>query len=216
MSRAMAFLRKLVRSLEEPVHPAGCGCAHHRPVSASREAPSGGVRGFLAQVGPALACAVCPACLATYAKAFSVVGFSAWLSETQHLAFLSIAIVFSVVFGIRRARKLRQWGPFAFTSVGCALLVVAHVYDDARWPTWFGLAALFVGGVYGARLASARSIARPVRISRAPSGTKREVGARRRPSTKAVVRSLGAKTLGDEGARRLVDGGGLLVTRRPR
>lgn len=202
----MTFLRKIVRSLEEPVHPEGCGCAHHRPVPASREAPSaGGVREILAQVGPALACAVCPACLATYAKAFSVVGFSAWLSETQHLAFLSVAIVFSIVFGIRRARKLRRWGPFGFTSLGCALLVVAHVYDDARWPTWFGLLALFVGGVYGARLASARSLVRPVRISRAPSGAKRDVGARRRASTKAVVRSLGTKTLGADGARRLVD-----------
>jgi hypothetical protein len=164
------------------------------------------VRGFLAQIGPALACAVCPACLATYAKAFSVVGFSAWLSETQHLAFLSVAIVFSVVFGVRRARQLQRWEPFGFTSLGCALLVIAHAYDDARWPTWFGLAALFVGGVYGARLASARSLARPVRISRAPSGTKRDVvGARRRPSAKAVVRSLGAKSVGVEAVRRVSD-----------
>ena len=107
---------------------------------------------MLSSMLPALACAVCPACLSTYAKALSVAGLSAWLSERQHFAFLTCAVALSLGFGFRRALKLNTFKPFAFTVAGCALLVLAHLNDESRWMTWSGLVALFIGGVYGQRL----------------------------------------------------------------
>ncbi len=142
-------------------HGAGCECPAHRAASAkggasARHATTPNVpksgREWLASLLPALACAVCPACLATYAKALSVAGFSAWLSERGHLAFLVVAVALSLGFGVRRARAIGSYRPFAFTLVGCALLVAGHVLGDIAWLTWTGLVALFVGGVYGQRL----------------------------------------------------------------
>lgn len=179
----------------EHVHGEGCGCDVRSPrVKASATSRVGTFRGFVGQVLPALACAVCPACLATYAKALSVAGVSAWLSERQHLGFLTVAVAFSLVFGVRRARKLGRWEPFGFTVLGCALLVLAHVYDDAPWPTWAGLVALFVGGVYGQRLTIRAQAARPTVKASAPS-RKASLWAKQAGSG-AVVRELGRVSRG--------------------
>jgi hypothetical protein len=178
----------------EHVHGEGCGCdIRSLRVKPSAMSQQGTFRGFVGQVLPALACAVCPACLATYAKALSVAGVSAWLSESQHLGFLTVAVAFSLVFGVRRARKLGRWEPFGFTVLGCALLVLAHLYDDAPWPTWAGLVALFVGGVYGQRLTIRAQTARPV-VKVSDGARKTTVWAKRTSGSGAAVRELGRVT----------------------
>lgn len=149
-------------------HGEGCGCPAHR-----EPGDSGGVRGWLADMLPALACALCPACLSTYAKALSVAGLAAWLSEREHLAFLGLAVLLSVVFGLRRARALGDYRPFAFTLAGCLALVVGHFAGDVAALTWVGLALLFVGGFFGQHLT--------VRAKRG-KGAPRSTVARKRPA----------------------------------
>lgn len=145
----MRFAKRVAskRHAHAHVHGDGCGCPAHR---GTNEAP--GVRGWIADMLPALACALCPACLSTYAKALSVAGLAAWLSEREHLAFLALAVVLSVGFGLRRARTLGEYRPFGFTLAGCLALIVGHFAGEVAALTWAGLGLLFVGGFFGQHL----------------------------------------------------------------
>lgn len=159
----MRFAKRVASKRHAHVHGDGCGCPAHR---GTNEAP--GVRGWLADMLPALACALCPACLSTYAKALSVAGLAAWLSEREHLAFLALAVLLSIGFGLRRARTLGDYRPFGFTLAGCLALVVGHFAGEVAALTWAGLGLLFVGGFYGQHLTVRAKQAKGLPPSEAP------------------------------------------------
>ncbi len=134
----------------------GCACAAH----AHRRAEASGDRrdrtALLASLGPALACAVCPACLSTYAKVLSVLGVGAAISETQHAALLSFAIGSSILLSaIRSWRAWRIW-PLAIAVVGCSLVLAGHLASEIAVVEWVGIAVLLGGGL-AERTLSARA-----------------------------------------------------------
>lgn len=123
-------------------HEHECDCAHHR---APR--PSQGEAGLWSSLLPVLACAVCPACLTTYAKLFSVVGVGFGLSELQHLVLLVFAISASVgVSAWRSWRTGRSW-PIAVALTGSALVVTGHLVGHLHAVEWAGVLVLLVGGL---------------------------------------------------------------------
>jgi energy-converting hydrogenase Eha subunit E len=75
-------------------HHHACDCAAHR--DAAHDGNPARV-GLSASLLPMLACAVCPACLATYAKLLSLVGVSVGFTEFQHSLLLAFAIAVSVL-----------------------------------------------------------------------------------------------------------------------
>jgi hypothetical protein len=94
-----------------------------------------------------LACAVCPACLAMYAKLFSVLGVGFGLSEFHHLALLITAIGTSVGVSIWRSwRTSRAW-PVATALVGSALVASGHLAGDLHVVEWAGVLVLLGGGL---------------------------------------------------------------------
>lgn len=93
-----------------------CDCAHHRAKSSNPATGEPG--GRWASLVPILACAVCPACLAAYAKVLSFVGIGVSLSESTHLLVLVLAIGVSLVVSAWRAWRLRRLGPLAISVVG--------------------------------------------------------------------------------------------------
>jgi len=129
-------------------HHGSCACAaHKRPLAAREEAPRKGALGLLGTLAPALACAVCPACLSTYAKVLSVLGVGAAITETQHTALLSFAIGSSIVLsGVRSWRAWRIW-PLLIAVVGCALVLAGHLSSEIAAVEWLGIAILLGGGL---------------------------------------------------------------------
>ena len=67
------------------LHDPSCDCSAH-------SAPRTPSTGLWASLLPALACAVCPACLSTYAKIFSTAGTGFGLSDDAHGLILAIAV----------------------------------------------------------------------------------------------------------------------------
>jgi hypothetical protein len=95
---------------------------------------------------PILACAVCPVCLTTYAKVFSVVGVGAGLTPNAHLAILFCAIGISLaVSGFRSYRARRGW-PIVTALLGCTSLAVGHL-ADIQVLEWTGMLVLVGGGL---------------------------------------------------------------------
>lgn len=121
-----------------------CDCpAHRRPTVQATTTKLGG----WSLVLPILACAVCPACLATYAKLLSLVGVSVGMTESQHLLVLASAVLVSIVVsGVRSWRSKRSW-PLAFALAGASLIAVGH--SSPRWHAleWVGVLVLLVGGL---------------------------------------------------------------------
>lgn len=121
-------------------HGHACDCAAHR----ASAAPGAGLWSVWL---PVLACAICPACLATYAKLFSVLGVGFGLSEIQHLALLVIAITASLGVSAWRSFRTRRVWPIAVAVTGAALIIVGHLAGDLHIVEWAGVLVLLVGGL---------------------------------------------------------------------
>ena len=119
-----------------------CDCAGHRALST--RAPGSGL---WASLLPVLACAVCPACLTTYAKILAVFGVGFGLSELEHLVLLVLAVGTSVaVSAWRTVRSGRAW-PLVFALSGSALVVLGHVVGDLHVVEWTGVLVMLAGGL---------------------------------------------------------------------
>jgi hypothetical protein len=128
----------------ESVHDDGhaCDCAGHRAHSAA--SPNAGI---LSAVLPLLACAICPACLTTYAKLFSVLGVGFGLSEFHHLVLLVMAISTSIGLSAWRSWRTRRLWPLAIALTGSALVVTGHAAGDLHVVEWAGVLVLLAGGL---------------------------------------------------------------------
>ncbi|HEU4534408.1 MAG TPA: MerC family mercury resistance protein, partial [Polyangiaceae bacterium] len=96
---------------------------------------------------PALACAVCPTCVATYAKLFSLAGVGLELSERQHALLLAVALAASIGASAFRAWRAKRAWPLAVALAGAALLLAGHQLGEAAWLEWAGVVTLLAGGL---------------------------------------------------------------------
>jgi hypothetical protein len=96
---------------------------------------------------PVLACAVCPVCLATYAKLASVLGVGFGLSELQHTVLLVIAIALSVAVSAWRSVRTRRIWPVLIAMFGSALVSLGHFAGKQPALEWAGVLVLMIGGV---------------------------------------------------------------------
>jgi hypothetical protein len=120
---------------------------HSCDCSAHRAQPSSSNSGFWASLFPVLACALCPACLTTYAKLFSVFGVSFGLSELQHLILLVVAIAASLTVSGWRSWRMRRAWPVAVAAVGAGLVVTGHLAGELHFVEWAGVLVLLAGGL---------------------------------------------------------------------
>lgn len=116
---------------------APCACAHHH-----RDAKLG----WLSALAPALACAVCPACLSTYAKIAASLGSGLAIGETAHLLLLLAAIAVSLAVSSWRTWKSRRAWPLALALLGGTLLLIGHLVELAPLE-WAGIGVLLGGGL---------------------------------------------------------------------
>jgi hypothetical protein len=116
-----------------------------------------GATGLWATILPVVACALCPACVSTYAKIFATIGVAAALSKRQHLALLVFAVVMSVGISAYRSWRSRRAWPVVVALAGCTLLSAGHLIE-ANALEWCGIAILVVGGMLEQR--AARRVAR--------------------------------------------------------
>jgi hypothetical protein len=121
-------------------HEHACDCAAHR----RREDPAPGAWGALL---PVLACAVCPACLSTYAKLFSIAGVGFGLSELHHDILLAVAITTSVALSAWRSWRTRRAWPIGVALAGSTLVLCGHMFGEVAWLEWAGVLTLLVGGL---------------------------------------------------------------------
>jgi hypothetical protein len=94
-----------------------------------------------------LACAVCPACLTTYAKLLSVFGVGFGLSELHHVVLLSVAIAASLGLSACRSFRSRRIWPVAVATAGAGLIVTGHVWSALHALEWGGVLVLLAGGL---------------------------------------------------------------------
>jgi len=139
-----------------------CACAAHARPRVNEGGASKGRLGLLASLAPALACAVCPACLSTYAKVLSVMGVGAAISETQHTALLAFAIGSSIVLSAVRSWRAKRGWPLLIAVVGCALVLTGHLASEVGPVEWFGIAVLLGGGLAERTLAARAGRSRTV------------------------------------------------------
>lgn len=123
-------------------HGHACDCAAHRAPTATP--PNAGL---WSTILPVLACAVCPACLTTYAKLFSVLGVGLGLSEFHHLVLLVIAISASIGVSAWRSWRTRRVWPIAIALTGSALVATGHFARGLHVVEWAGVLLLLVGGL---------------------------------------------------------------------
>lgn len=148
-------------------HPTNCACEAHskqRLTGDRRLADEGAVSRWLGNLAPVLACAVCPACVTTYAKVFSLMGLGFALTETQHVALLTFAVLISLGLSGRRTWIERRAWPIVVSVLGCALLVLGHVLGEVHWLEWSGVAVLLVGGLAERQLARRSALRRQVLV----------------------------------------------------
>jgi len=119
-----------------------CDCTAHR---APRPLPPNA--GIWSAILPVLACAVCPACLTTYAKVFSVLGVGVGLSEFHHLLLLFVAISASIGISAWRSWRTRRMWPIGLALTGSALVATGHFAADLHAVEWVGVGVLLVGGL---------------------------------------------------------------------
>lgn len=96
---------------------------------------------------PVLACAVCPACLSTYAKLFSVLGVGFGLSEFHHHVLLVVAISASIGLSAWRSWRTRRAWPIGIALTGSALVATGHFAGDLHAIEWTGVLLLLAGGL---------------------------------------------------------------------
>ena len=122
-------------------HGKSCSCPAH-------QSPSRAEGGSLwATLLPLLACAVCPACLTTYAKVFAMLGIGFGLTTAAHEALLFAAVCSSVAVSAWRAWKTRRFWPLMIALLGSSLLLLGHFLGDLHGVEWAGLLILLLGGV---------------------------------------------------------------------
>jgi hypothetical protein len=121
-------------------HSHACDCAAHK-----RVAKQGSAR--WASLLPLLACAVCPACLATYAKLLSIVGVGIGLSEAQHTLLLAAAVVVSLGVSIYRAAQTKRRWPLVLAMLGAGLILFGHSHGELENFEWLGALVLLAAGV---------------------------------------------------------------------
>lgn len=95
---------------------------------------------------PVLACAVCPACLATYTKVLSALGVGFGLSEWAHVTLLMVAIAASLAISSWRSWRTRRAWPVLVAAVGAGLVLSGH-WVDVHAIEWAGVLVLVIGGV---------------------------------------------------------------------
>jgi hypothetical protein len=123
-------------------HGAVCDCARHTPKRAHAAKP-----GVWSSFLPLLACAVCPACLATYTKLLSLVGVSVGLDEAAHQLLMAVALIVSVgVSAWRSWRTGRAW-PLLVATCGSTLVAAGHLLGDIHAVEWAGVLVLLIGGL---------------------------------------------------------------------
>lgn len=125
-------------------HGMACGCGHHHPLSASPSTPAAGSR-WGAALLPVLACAVCPACLTTYAKVLSVFGVSLGFDAAIHQRLLVAALATSIAISGWRSWKQRRVWPLAVAVVGTALVAAGHGLGELHALEWGGMLILLGG-----------------------------------------------------------------------
>lgn len=123
-------------------HGAACDCGHHHP-----RAPSAAGSRWGAALLPALACAVCPACLTTYAKVLSVFGVSLGFDALVHQRLLVVALTASIAISAWRSWKQRRLWPLAVAIVGTALVAAGHALGELHALEWAGM-LLLLGGAW--------------------------------------------------------------------
>jgi hypothetical protein len=124
---------------DEAASEQACPCGHdHAP------AERGGLLGALA---PVLACAICPACVSTYAKALAVLGVGITLTARQHAALLVVALSLSIGVSARRAWQARRAWPVIVALAGATLVCFGHFGSERPLLEWFGIAVLLAGGL---------------------------------------------------------------------
>ena len=121
-----------------------CDCAAHRHGSKAANKASAGTWETLL---PILACAVCPACMATYAKLFSLLGVSVGLSELHHTVVLTVAIAVSTLVSAWRSLRTRRVWPVAFAMLGSSLVIAGHVRGELHALEWAGVLTLLASGL---------------------------------------------------------------------
>lgn len=119
-------------------HDPNCGCAAHRKaaIEVGGEPSTDAPPSLFASILPALACAVCPACIASYSSALSAVGISATLGEAYHHYFLAVALLVTLGLQAHRAYRTQRTSPLLLAIVGCSLLVGGHALDETGLATW--------------------------------------------------------------------------------
>lgn len=123
-------------------HHHACDCSAHR----ARATPPP-ASGAWAALLPVLACAVCPACLTTYAKLLSVLGVGVGLSELHHLILLVVAVSASVGVSAWRSIRTRRVWPVAVALTGSTLVAAGHLGGDLHAVEWAGVLVLLAGGL---------------------------------------------------------------------
>jgi hypothetical protein len=118
-----------------------CGAHHHAARSADQRAA------LWSSLPALLACAVCPACIATYAKLFSLLGLGLELTELQHSLLLGAALSISLLVSTWRSMRTRRAWPVVFALLGSSLVLLGHVAGDRHELEWTGVLVLVVSGV---------------------------------------------------------------------
>jgi hypothetical protein len=90
---------------------------------------------------------VCPVCLATYAKLFSLLGVSVGLSELHHTIVLGAAIAVSTLVSAWRSLRTRRVWPVAFAVLGSSLVLLGHVGGELHALEWAGVLTLLGSGL---------------------------------------------------------------------
>ncbi|MFK8001021.1 MAG: hypothetical protein AB8H86_15605 [Polyangiales bacterium] len=123
-------------------HGENCGC-NHRPVIKGEDQSR-----WLPVILAFVACAFCPACVATYAKVLSLFGVGIGLQAWHHNLLLAVAVSLSlVVSGYRSWRSRRIW-PLGVAALGSCLLLMGHMVHSLHALEWMGVAVLLLGGIY--------------------------------------------------------------------
>jgi hypothetical protein len=131
-------------------HGHGCDCAAHRmssPVAPDAAGTRASTSGLWSAVLPMLACAVCPACITTYAKLGSVLGVGFGLSEFHHLLLLVVALTASIGLSAWRSWRTKRSWPIIVAITGSSLVVAGHYFEHLHLLEWAGVLVLLAGGL---------------------------------------------------------------------
>lgn len=134
--------------------PHACDCTGHRIAEKPRTASQWG---WLSNLVPILACALCPVCLSAYATILSALGVGFALTEGQHALLLGIAVAAALLAGIWRARMTRRYEPLGICMLGCAMLVFADILHENRALAIVGIILLVIAMLWDKRSGKKRA-----------------------------------------------------------